>query len=127
MPDHVDHQTPGFLGKPVQPAALLGNQVVDPVLVNLSPELRLNVQGSLLVPSNMLGTLGQQWDNYPAVDSWHANANLIAYWVRQGAAVLVCERHKDPEVLIETIIRAAARDEGDCTPVLFDVFEAPGT
>jgi hypothetical protein len=94
---------------------------------NLPPELREHVKGSLLVLSNMLGTFAQQWDNYPAIDSWHANANLIAYWVRQGAAVLVCERHKDPEVLIETVIREAEWEEGDCMPVLFDVFEALST
>lgn len=77
--------------------------------------------------SSQFGTFAQQWDNCPAIDSWHANANLIAYWVRQGPAVLICERHEDPDLLIETVIREAEWEEGDCIPVLFDIFKAPST
>ena len=56
-----------------------------------------------------------------------SDANLIAYWVKKGATVLVGERHEDPEVLIATLIRVAVWGEGGCTPVLIDAFEAPST
>ena len=55
---------------------------------------------------NMISTLGHRFADVPAVAPWQIEAGLISYWVRQGAMVILCERHDHPDLLLETLVHA---------------------
>ena len=56
--------------------------------------------------SNMISTLGHRFADVPAVAPWQLEAGLISLWVKQGALVIVCERHDHPDLLLETLVHA---------------------
>jgi len=55
---------------------------------------------------NVISTVGRRLADMPAVAPWQLEAGLISYWVKQGALVIVCERHDHPDLLLETLVHA---------------------
>jgi SAM-dependent methyltransferase len=89
----------------------------------LPDSLGHHVRDGVVILCNVIEFLGRELSLSPAIYPWSAKAGLIAYWVQQGAAVYVCERHNDPGSLCETIAAHAAWNPGATMAVLKE-FEA---
>jgi hypothetical protein len=78
----------------------------------------------LIIFSNVLTGIGHQLTPSPEiVDSTHAKAGVVSYWVNQGAMVLVVERHDTPEDYLKALIEKGRWEGDDCEAISLQVFE----
>ena len=85
------------------------------------------ISGGLVILSNIIEQFGRQFEQYPYLEPWGVKACIISYWVNQGAVVVLCERHDDPETLVQTIVEEARWDGPGCTARILNQFEALST
>ena len=66
----------------------------------------------LVILSNVVETVGQQFKRYPYLGSNECAAGLISHWVNQGNVVLVAERHHAPQAFMQYIADIGEWNEG---------------
>lgn len=74
---------------------------------NLPDQLGEHIEGGLVILSNVIENLAKSFERYPYLEQWAAKSRLISYWVNNGATVLLCERHPDPDNLLDTVVHSA--------------------
>lgn len=74
---------------------------------NLPDQLGEHIEGGLVILSNVIENIAKSFERYPYLDQWATKSRLISYWVNNGATVLLCERHPDPDNLLETVVHSA--------------------
>ena len=94
---------------------------------DLPSQLGEHIDGGLVILSNVFESLGKSFTRYPYLDQWAAKSRLISYWVNNGANVLLCERHADPDHLMDTIVRRAEWLQPNCKASVRCRFTVPTT
>ena len=82
---------------------------------------------SLLILCNIWECFRDALAQYPFIDSGRALAGLISYWVSKGTTVLLCERHDEPQKLLDTILENGKWEQGSSKAAIASVFKAPTT
>ena len=96
---------------PNSPYWLEGNFLqLTPELMPL--ELGQHCGRGLVILSNIVDTIRQQFEIYPCLNSGKCVAGLISYWVNQGCVVLVAERQDEPQEFIQFIAETGEWNEG---------------
>ena len=94
---------------------------------DLPSQLGEHIDGGLVILSNVFESLGKSFTRYPYLDQWASKSRLISYWVNNGASVLLCERHTDPDHLMDTIVRRAEWLQPNCKASVRCRFTVPTT
>ena len=94
---------------------------------NMPDRLGEHIDGGLVILSNVIENLGKSFARYPYLDQWAAKSRLISYWVNNGATVLLCERHQDPDFLLDTIVHSAEWLQPNCRASVRGRFTVPST
>jgi hypothetical protein len=93
----------------------------------LPDKLGDRVPGGLVILSNVIESLGRSFERYPYLEKWTPRSLLVSYWVNQGATVLLCERHAEPQVLANSIVERAEWPKPGCTCEVVRTFDEPIT
>ena len=65
------------------------------------------IDSTMILLSNFSSSIKSDWLMYPCLSAgngWVAYATLVAYWVKAGATVVLCERHDDPKWVQEAMV-----------------------
>jgi hypothetical protein len=95
--------------------------------MHLPDNLGERIHGGLVLLCNVIEQLGKSFQCYEYIDAWTAKSRLISYWVNQGATVLLCERHPDPQHLRDTIMQEAEWRRPNCRAAILKVYKVPTT
>jgi len=94
---------------------------------NLPGKLGEHIEGGLVILCNVIENLAKSFERYPYLDQWATKSRLISYWVNHGATVLLCERHPNPENLMNTIVDSADWLKPNCEASIRGRFTVPST
>lgn len=93
----------------------------------LPDEIRNGIRGGVVILSNVIEYIGNTLAPTEVIDGWYAKGRLISYWVNQGACVILCGAHEDPDCLRDTLVQAGSWEQKGCTANLLFDFESPTT